>query len=252
MADNNDTLIRELKAEMERERFETLWKKYGSYLFALAAAIVVTVAGYQYWQVTSKANAEAAGARYEEALVAYNAKKLDEAQKAWSEIAKDGPSGYAALSRLQLAGLHLEKGEKKQALAIYDDLTKQSGVDPLLSSFAKLQSAAARVDEADFTDTQNRLNALTDDDNPWRFSARELIAVAALKAGKRDEARKALEALMADGNAPPSVRERVQLMMAKVVVGDIAAENANTPAKEDEKAGESGSESADTKPAKSE
>ena len=46
-----------------------------------------------------------------------------------------------------------------------------------------------RLDSANWTDMQNRLNDLAADGNAWRFSARELLGLAAQKAGKTEEAR---------------------------------------------------------------
>jgi len=224
MADENDLFIRDLKAEVQREQFEALWKKYAVLVFAAAGLIVASVGGYQYWQWSSTKAAQAAGARYEAALALVGENKLDEARPAFQALSEDGPSGYATLSRLQLAGVHLAQGNKAKAFEIYDAIGKASGIDPLLSGFANLQAASIRADEADFTEMQNRLNALSDESSPWRFTARELLAVSALKAGKREEARKALEQLISDRDAPPAMRERVQILMAKVVTGDIAAE----------------------------
>ncbi len=56
--------------------------------------------------------------------------------------------------------------------------------DPILSAFARLQAAAIRLGEADFTEMENRLKPLTGDDNPWRFIAKEYLGLAALKAAR--------------------------------------------------------------------
>lgn len=224
MADNNDNLIRELKSEMERERFEKLWKKYSVFVFAAAGLIVATVGGYQYWKSSKLQSAQAAGAKYEAALDLVAEKKLEEANSAFAKLAQEGPAGYAALSQLQLAGSLAEAGKRKEAVQAYEELTKRSGADLLLKNFARLQVASLRLDEADFTEMKNRLTPLAEDSSSWRFSARELLGLAAMKAGKDDEARQAFEALLGDRGTPPAMQERVQLLMAMIIAGDIAAE----------------------------
>jgi hypothetical protein len=222
MADKNDTLLREVDEELRRERLEKLWDRYGIYVVAVAALLVLGVAGYQYTKSRNLAAAQAAGARYEEALRLSSQGKPEEAAKIFSALAESGPQGYSTLARLQLAGAAVEAGRTADAVAIYDALARESGLDPLLKGYAQFQAAALRAGEADFTELQNRLNDLTADASPWRYSARELLGLAALKAGRTEEARKMFEQLLADQRTPPSIMERARIAMASVVAADLA------------------------------
>ena len=231
MANNEDTLIREVEEELRRERMEQLWKQYGSYFVVIALAIIIGVGGFKFYQTRQLAAANTAGAAYEAAANLIQDGKQDDARKALDELIKTGPSGYAALARLKLAGLELGAGEKAKALVQYEALAGAAGADGLLRSFARLQAAALKIGDADFTEVENRLNDLVGESSPWRANARELIALAALKAGKNDTARKALENVMADRTAPADVRERAQIMMSEIVASDLAKKAAAPEAK---------------------
>ncbi len=231
MANNEDTLIREVEEELRRERMEQLWKQYGSYFLVMALAIIIGVGGFKFYQTRQLAAANTAGAAYEAAANLIQDGNQDDARKALDELIKTGPSGYAALARLKLAGLELGAGEKAKALAQYEALAGAAGADGLLRSFARLQAAALKIGDADFTEVENRLNDLVGESSPWRANARELIALAALKAGKNDTARKALENVMADRTAPADVRERAQIMMGEIVASDLAKKAAAPEAK---------------------
>jgi len=222
MADTDDHLFREIEEEMRRERMENLWKQYGTYFFVLAAVVVLAVAGLQYYRYQQRTAANTAGAAFETASFLQQEKKPQEAVKAFEDVAKTGPAGYAALARLRLAGLALENGDKPKALSEYEAIAGMSGVDPLFKSFAELQLVALKVGDVDFTEVENRLNDLTSETNPWRANARELIGLAALKAGKLDVARKSLEQLLADPLSPPQVRERAQIMAEIIIAADLA------------------------------
>jgi hypothetical protein len=101
-----------------------------------------------------------------------------------------------------------------------------------------VQAASLRLGDADFTEMQNRLNPLAGDKSPWRTNARELLGLAAVKAGKLDEARSALSPLLADPLVPETTRERVQRVMAEIAAGEVkstpapAAADAAKPAPE--------------------
>jgi hypothetical protein len=106
-------------------------------------------------------------------------------------------------------------------MAAFEEVAEQRW-DPLLASFAKLQAATLRLGEADFTEMQNRLNDLIDDKSPWRTSARELLGLSAMKAGKSQEARKLFEQILGDRNAPPNTVDRVRIALGNIIAAEIA------------------------------
>jgi hypothetical protein len=230
MANQDDGFLRELEEELRRERLEKIWKQYGTYIIAAAALIVFGVLGYKYLENRRIVAAQSTGARYESAMELAAAGKEGSAAKELEILAAEGTGGYPALAQLQLAGALLKEGKKAEALAAYEKLAGQSGADALLRDYAALQAAAVRLGEADFTEMQNRLNPLMGDESPWRYSARELLGLSAFKAGKADEARTVLTALLVDQNTPQSIIERAQIILAEIAAADIAKKAGNEPA----------------------
>jgi hypothetical protein len=229
MAQQDDGLLREVEEELRRERLEKIWKEYGTYVLAAAVAVVFGVLGFKYWESHRLAAAQESGARYEDALILLNDKKDGSAEKEFEKIASDGAGGYRSLAQLQLAGALAKQGKKAEALSTYEALANEEGADPLLREFAKLQAAGLRLGEADFTEIENRLTPLMADNSPWRYSARELLGLAAYKAGKTTEARTLLTPLFIDQSTPQSISERAQIVMAEIAAGEIA-KKADAPA----------------------
>jgi hypothetical protein len=233
MAHQDDGFLREVEEELRRERLEKIWRQYGTYILIVAALIVFGVLGYKYWENSRMVAAQSMGARYEGALHLLSEGKEASAAKEFETLALDGAGGYAALARLQLAGALLKEGKKSEALAAYEALANDRSGDPMLKSYGALQAAALRLGEADFTEMQNRLNPLMGDDSPWRYSARELMGLAAFKAGKSDEARTLLTPLLVDQKTPQSINDRVQIVLAEIATAEIvrkAGDEPKTPA----------------------
>ncbi|HWK40266.1 MAG TPA: tetratricopeptide repeat protein [Hyphomicrobium sp.] len=230
MSQQDDGLLREVEEELRRERLEKIWKDYGTFVIAAAVAVVLGVMGYKYWESHRIAAAYESGSRYEEALNLLAEKKTGSADVEFEKLSKDGPAGYRALSLLQLAGSQSKEGKKAEALATYDSLANDNSADTLLRSFARLQAAGLRLGEADFTEMENRLTPLMGDDDPWRFSARELLGLAAYKAGKLTDARAALTPLFVEQEAPQSITERAQIIMAEIAARELAERSAEAPA----------------------
>lgn len=213
MADRGDAFLKEVDEELRKEQLAQLWQKHGTWIVAGFVLVVASVAGVQYWRYRQVANAEAAGVRYEQAIRQLGEAPSEAALKSLSALAAEAPKGYRAIARLRVAGEQAKAGRAQEALAEYEALAADTSADQLLRDYASLQAAMLRIDAADWTEIENRLNPLVNGNSAWRNAAREGLAVAALKAGKADVARQQLEQLMADRSAPPSMLERVQLLL---------------------------------------
>ncbi|MGO4685513.1 tetratricopeptide repeat protein [Hyphomicrobium sp. 2TAF46] len=223
MADNDDSLLREVQEELRREQMQKIWQRYNGLILGAAALIVLAVAGYKFLETRRITAAEAGGAEFTAAESLSDQKKKEEAAKAFQTIAESGPAGYAALAKLQLAGAQVKEGKTADAVATYDSLAKQPGADDLLKNFAQLQAASLRTADADYQEIQNRLTPLIGENAPYDKSARELLGVAAFKAKKFDEARKYLEPLLLDPNASDALQERVKVIMSGIAADEVAA-----------------------------
>ncbi|MFT3731681.1 MAG: tetratricopeptide repeat protein [Hyphomicrobium sp.] len=226
MAENDDSLLREVQEEIRREQMQKIWQRYSGLILGGATLIVLAVAGYKYFETTRIASQEAAGASFAAAETLSDDKKKDDAAKAFKAIADDGPAGYAALAKLRLAGAEAKDGKTADAVATYNSLAKQSGGDDLLKSFAELQAASLRMADADYTELQNRLTPLAADGAPFANTAREFLGIAAYKAKNYDEARKYLEPLLIDPNASEDIQDRVKIVLGEIAAAEVAAKPA--------------------------
>jgi hypothetical protein len=222
MSEQTDTFVREVQEEMRRERLAQLWDRYGVFAIALAALLLVGVGGYKYAEYSSLKARETAGQQFEAATRLVAAGKAQEAQEAFDALAKTAPTGYGTLSRLRTAAALAAENKPAEAVAAYDAVAKDASADSLLRDFAAIQAALLRVDTADWTEMQNRLKDLINDGNAWRASARELLGLAAMKAGREDEARKAFEQILGDSAATPATAQRAQVMMTILTEAALA------------------------------
>ncbi len=222
MADQTDHFMREVQDEMRKERLSRIWDRYGVFIAAAAVLLVLGVGGYQFAEHRSLTSRQVAGQEFEAATRLAADGKAQEAHQAFETMVKNAPPGYGTLARLRNAGAYAAEGKRAEAVAAYDAVSKDTSADPLLRDFATLQAALLRVDAADWTEMQNRLKDLTNDTNAWRAPARELLGLAAMKAGNQEEARKAFEQILADSAAPPSTAERARILMTILTEAALA------------------------------
>jgi hypothetical protein len=223
MADNGDSLLREVEEELRREQMRKIWERYNGLIVGAGVLLLLAVGGYQILESRRIAAEQTAGAEFSTAENLSDQKKEDEAKKIFTKIAETGPAGYGAIAKLRLAGDQVKAGKIADAVATYDSLAEQSGADDLLKSFAQLQAASLRMPDADYAEIQNRLTPLAGDDAPYFKSAREMLGIAAYRAKKFDEARKYLEPLLIDPNASEAMQNRVKVVMAGIAAAEVGS-----------------------------
>jgi hypothetical protein len=128
-------------------------------------------------------------------------------------IAEDD-DGYAAMALLHAAALKAEGGDVAGATDIYERLANDGDVDEQLRDLAVILLALNSADSAAAADLTERLRPLTADDNPWRYSALEVTALLAQRAGDIEKAKEILTRLADDLDAPHSLRRRATEMLA--------------------------------------
>jgi hypothetical protein len=207
-------IFQEVEEEVRRERLEQLWRRYGSYIIAGAAFVVVATAAVTGWRAYSD-RIQAERAREFIAAATLLETSPREAAQAFEVLA--GKSGtYGVLARFRQAEAQLRRGDVKQAAAIYDDIAADSRARTRLRDLAALKSAYLNADTISLADLRARLAPVMRSDGAWRHLARELLAFAALKAGERKTAIEDFRALAEDPTAPGGVRSRAVTMLASL------------------------------------
>ena len=208
-------IFREVDEEVRRDKALQFWSKYQTLFIALAVAIVAASAGWRFYKDGQRARAEAAGAGFEAALQLSRENKPGEADAAFQDLIKQGTPGYALLSRFRGAA-DVAVTDQAKAVEIYDALAADAKVPALMHDVARLRAAMLRIDQADGAELKRRLEPLAQTGAPFRNSARELLAYAALKAQDYEAAGRWLDQLVVDLQAPAGLRQRAETLLGLV------------------------------------
>ena len=225
MSEDSDALIREIEDEVRREKWLGIWKKYGLLIVGGVLTLIASVAGWQWYSQSQIEQARQAGASFHELTAKLSDKKNTAALGNLEKLSASNSSIYADLAKLRLAGEARQAGKMDDALKIYETIETRSSLAPILKSFATLQIASLKLDSGDWTQARNRLTGLADASSPWRFSARELLGLAAYKSGDLAFARTTYGQLLADRETPAAMRRRVTIAMTLVTRAELNKAN---------------------------
>lgn len=207
--------IREVDEDLRQEKVKRALSRYWYLIAGLVVLILGGVGAWKAYDYLRSQKAEAASARYLDALDLDRTGKADEAVAALQGLQGDGTSGYRLLARFRLAGA---TGAKDAAAGakLFDDLAADPGVDPAMQAVAKLRAGLLLLDKLPYPELRQRLDLLADANSPVRNAAREMVALGALKAGKIDEAARAFDAIEADPLATASQHQRIEALQGLV------------------------------------
>lgn len=209
-------IFHEVDEDVRRERYQKLWKAYGKYIVGAILGIVVATVSVVGWRQYQLSQREAEGERFAAALALSVEGRSAEAANAFAELAGEAGRGYRVLARFQAAAALKDSGAADRAVAIYDQIAAEGGAGATLRDLAALLAVQTLFDQASAPELERRLERLLGDDNPWRYSARELAALVALKSGDTSAAREGFATLADDLGAPAGLRARATEMLAAI------------------------------------
>lgn len=211
-------IFQEVDEEVRREQLKRLWDRYGILIIVLAVLIVLGVAGYRGYEYWIAKQAAEAGAKFEQAVTLSEQNKSAEAQAAFAKIATEAPAGYRTLARLRAAA-ELAKTDPKAAVGAYDAIAADNSAGLGFQDAAALRAGMLLVDTAPFDEVRRRLEPLSEPSRPFRHSAREMLALSAWRNGDAAAAKKYIEQASDDGETPPGVRSRLEVLSALLAAG---------------------------------
>jgi hypothetical protein len=206
-------IFQEIQDDMERQKLEALWKRYGIWVLAMAVALVAGTGGYSAW------NSWQAG-QYQTSTAALihvvKSAETDETKQisALQDFAENNPgTAQSALAQLRAADLAVKNGKLAEGIKIYDALAKNSSIDPALRQLADVLSVRSQLDSAPPADLLKRLEPLAQEKAPWRLTALEYTGYLALKTGDKAKAKQIFTDLSQNTAAPKAVGERAADML---------------------------------------
>jgi hypothetical protein len=207
---SDESLFREVDEEVRQEQLKKLWDRYGNYIVALCAGVVIAVASLKGWQYWELKQAETAAAAYGDAVALIGEDKRADADTALKAV---NHAGFARLAKLRLAANLAVEGKIDEAVALYDGIAADTGADQSLRDLARIRAGYLLADKLGPADLIGRLGALDNDQSQWRGAAREIFALAAYRTGDYSMADRYANAIIADSDVPLSLRQRAKVMV---------------------------------------
>jgi len=230
----SDEFIREVDEAVRQERWVKLWQQYSNLIIGAAVVVVLVAAGVVGWRAYQESWLQDQANRYNAASELLNDERPAEAAAAFRALAQDASGGYAVLARLQAAQALGEAGDSAGKLSVLQELASDDAAAEIYRELGELLAAQQAFGEATPDNLESQLAPLAAENDPWRYSALELSALAALRAGDTMRARETLGELVEDPRTPPGLGRRAAELLSALggPIADGGSATADEPAEE--------------------
>jgi hypothetical protein len=210
-------IFSEVDEEVRRERLKKLWERYGGLLIAACVLVVVAVGGWRTYEWYQAKKAAEAGAAFEAAVVLAEQGKSKEAVEAFRKLESEGTPSYRMLAKFREAGQLAQsdsQDDRKQAVALYDQLARDSSFGSTMQDFAVVRATLILLDTASYDEIRARLEPLTAPDRAFRHSARATLAMSAWRGKNPTAMQRWIDMILADAETPAGTRGQIQMLLA--------------------------------------
>ncbi len=215
-------VFEEVEENLRAEKWSALFKRWWPVAAAIAGVVLLVVLGFWFFDARKGWTGAEASQAYARGIEALQSDDSAAAEAAFVEAEAAGNGPYEALALMQRAGIRVTRGDNEEAVALFEQAAEASS-DPLIADIARLKAAWILMDTAPLADLTARLEPLTADDRPFRYQAREALALARLQHGQADSARSGFQALTLDLETPESLRQRAQAALNMIESGVAAS-----------------------------
>lgn len=209
-------IFREVDEDLRRDQLKKVWQRFGRFIIAGAVLIVIGVAVWSFLQSQAERRAGDSGDRFNAALALAAAGSTDEARAALAELEADGANAYPAFAAMQSAAILGETGDITGAVAGYDAIIADAEVEQALRDVASLRAGMLLLDTAPYSEILTRLTPLSEDANPFRHLARELMAISAIANDDMESGRDWVITMLSDDNIPQTTDTRGRALLALI------------------------------------
>lgn len=204
----DETFVREVDENLRRDRARDFVRDNVSWLIGAVVLFLLLSGALIYWHEYRARKGQEQVEQLAQIYTRLDAGNTRGAAEQFDDLSDSGSKAVRASALFGRAGLALQQGNSKQAIADYRDAAADTGLPQSFRDLALIRQTALEFDTMRPQDVVARLQPLAKPGEPWFGSAGELTAIALVKEGKTKEAGQMFAAMARDKKVPDAIRSR--------------------------------------------
>lgn len=214
-------VLREIDEAVRQDQMAEFGKRYGKPLVIGIVLFLLLLGGFMLWQQRQERAREQASEGLVTALDQVEAGNLAEARQRLQPLAASSNAGVSASARLLEAGIAAQEGNLRRSGELFAAIADDGDVPAELRQLARVRQVTVQFDDL----PPQRVIALLGDQvrpgQPFFGSAAELVAMAQLELGQRQQAGALFAQIARANEVPESLRSRTRQMAGLLGVDTI-------------------------------
>ena len=178
----------------------------------MVVTIILITVGVVVWRDIERSALESSSEVLISAIES-SSDRQNEALEQFKIIGDEGNEGYRLLAKLREGAILSKMGDISGAVLVYDSIALDNSQDVIYRDLASVLAVSHGMSIMSLGEVEDRLASIIVEINPWRYSARELLATAIMVSGDKKRAIKEFKPLVDDTKAPAGVRARAAEML---------------------------------------
>jgi hypothetical protein len=220
-AAQEDVLLREVDEAVRQDQYADFARRFGRPLIGLVVLGLAAFGGYLYWDHRQEQAMEQQSEALVGALDQIEAGNLKSGSERLDPIIAEGTGGARATARMLKAGVAMEQGNLDEAASLFAEVAADGDAPQALRDLATIREVTASFDSMKPADVVARLKPLAIPGNSYFGSAGELVAIAYLEQGKKEEAGTLFAEIAKNEDVPETLRSRARQMAGLLGVDAI-------------------------------
>lgn len=213
--------MREIDEAVRQDDTARFFQQYGLVLGVLIAFVLAALLAWWWWDSSRESALEAQSETLVSALDSIDSGDFDGAEEKVASLVANGTPGARSAAQFIEAAAAIEAGDTARAAEVYAAIAADTSVPDPLRDLALVRRVATDFDRMEPGEVIATLANLATPDSAFFGSAGELVAIAHLEAGNRDEAGALFAAIAQDEAQPQTLRSRARQMAGLLGVDAI-------------------------------
>lgn len=217
----DEVLMREIDDAVREDQYKDFATRYGKIVIGVVVAGLLAFAGYLWWSDSTASEEAERSETLVSALDQLQAENYDTAVARLEPLASGSDSDAALFAKMLHGGIAERQGKAEEAATIFAAVSGDENAPTEFRDLATIREVAVRYNAMDPADVVARLKPLAVPGNAFFGSAGELVAMAYLDQGKREEAGTLFGEIAKNDDVPQSVKDRALQMAGQLGVDAV-------------------------------
>jgi len=201
----------EVSEELKQDQLIQFWKKYSKYFISIALVLIISFAGYFFYNQWKQKMLENSSSQYFSAIKKLENKEFESSLEDFSKGINENNRGYKILSLFGLAEANFKLGKINEMILNYETIYNNQDIDIYYRDLARLLTVM-KNNTRPFDEQINILQPILNSPSKLQLLASELKILLMIKFNKIDDAKKSIDKLLSRSEISSEQKNRLDLI----------------------------------------